>query len=157
MDEPLNDLHLNSHLALSSALFWLVTDAILCAEGEDMSCAMQKREIAGHSINWNFVEPFFILLASNAKSHWAHWNAWEGAVKIYTALALFGLILTPGAAKADGQSDQLACMNDAMAFCGQFIPDRERVAACLISNRGHVSAACRTALTRFNPRTASAR
>ena len=80
-------------------------------------------------------------------------------MKIHTALALalFGLALTPAAVRADGQQDQQACMNDAMTVCGQFIPDRERVAACLISNRSHVSAACRAALTRFNPKTASAR
>jgi hypothetical protein len=72
-------------------------------------------------------------------------------MKIQTALVLFGLALTPVAAEAGGQSDQLACMNDAMTICGQFITDRERVASCLISNRSHVSAACRTALTHFNP------
>ena len=73
------------------------------------------------------------------------------------ALALFGLALSPVAVRADAQQDQQACMNDAMTICGQFIPDRERVAACLISNRSHVSPACRTALAHFNPRTASAR
>ena len=80
-------------------------------------------------------------------------------MKIQTAfaLALFGLALSPVAVTADAQQDQAACMNDAMTICGQFIPDRERVAACLISNRSHVSAACRSALTHFNPRTASAR
>jgi hypothetical protein len=80
-------------------------------------------------------------------------------MKIHTAfaLALFGLALSLVAVRADAQQDQAACMNDAMTICGQFIPDRERVAACLISNRSHVSAACRSALTHFNPRTASAR
>jgi hypothetical protein len=67
---------------------------------------------------------------------------------------LMGLVLAPSVAKA---GDQMACMNDAVTICGQFIPDRERVAACLISNRSHVSAACRTALTHFNPQTASTR
>jgi hypothetical protein len=80
-------------------------------------------------------------------------------MKIHTAfaLALFGLALTPAAVRADAQQDQQACMSDAMTVCGQFIPDRERVAACLISNRSHVSAACRSALAHFNPKTASAR
>jgi hypothetical protein len=80
-------------------------------------------------------------------------------MKIHTAfaLALFALALSPVAVRADAQQDQSACMNDAMTICGQFIPDRERVAACLISNRSHVSAACRSALTHFNPRTASTR
>jgi len=47
-------------------------------------------------------------------------------------------------------------MQDAFSICGQFIPNREQVAACLISHRSHVSPACRNALTHFNPKTASA-
>ena len=48
-------------------------------------------------------------------------------------------------------------MGDAMTICGQFIPDRENVGACLFSNRSRISPACRTAMLRFNPKTASAR
>jgi hypothetical protein len=79
-------------------------------------------------------------------------------MKIRTALALtlLCLALAPVAATADqAQDDQMACMNDAMTICGQFIPDRERVGICLVTNRSRVSAACRTALIRFNAPTAS--
>ena len=67
------------------------------------------------------------------------------------------LTLAPLGARADEQSDQQACMGDAMTICGQFIPDRERVGACLYSNRSRISPACRTAMLRFHPKTASAR
>ena len=82
-------------------------------------------------------------------------------MKIHAILAfsLFCTALVPASARADSQQDQQACMNDAMTVCSQFIPDRERVAACLISNRSKISEACRTALGRFNaknPRTAAA-
>jgi hypothetical protein len=82
-------------------------------------------------------------------------------MKIHAILAfsLFCTALVPAVARADSQQDQQACMNDAMTICSQFIPDRERVAGCLISNRTKVSEACRTALTRFNaknPHTAAA-
>jgi hypothetical protein len=72
-------------------------------------------------------------------------------MKIHVALALvlFGLTLAPAAVKADPQQDQDACMMDAQIFCGQFIPDRERVAHCLMSNRSRISVACRTALKHF--------
>jgi hypothetical protein len=40
-------------------------------------------------------------------------------------------------------------MSDAMTVCGQYIPDRDRVAHCLLANRSRVSPACRTALKRF--------
>ena len=48
------------------------------------------------------------------------------------ALSLLCLTLAPLGARADEQSDQQACMGDAMTICGQFIPDRERVGACLL-------------------------
>jgi hypothetical protein len=60
-----------------------------------------------------------------------------------------GLGLSSRAAKADAQQDQQACMQDAQVICGQFIPDRERVAHCLIANRRKVSPACRAALKHF--------
>jgi hypothetical protein len=46
-------------------------------------------------------------------------------------------------------------MQDAFSICGQFIPNREQVAACLISHRSKVSAGCRSALVHFRPHTAS--
>ena len=64
-------------------------------------------------------------------------------------LAILGLGLTSLAVKADEQSDQQACMQDAQVICGQFIPDRERVAHCLINNKRRVSPACRAALKHF--------
>jgi hypothetical protein len=68
--------------------------------------------------------------------------------------ALFAMVLSCASARAE-ESSQNACMQDAFSICGQFIPDRERVAACLISHRSKVSAACRGALAHFHPRTAS--
>ncbi len=48
------------------------------------------------------------------------------------------------------QDDQNACMNDAMTVCSQFIPDRSRVAGCLISNRARISAPCRAQLAHWH-------
>ena len=76
-------------------------------------------------------------------------------IRIALTLGVFCLALAPAAVRADPQQDQQACMNDAMTVCGEFIPDRERVASCLISNRSRISVACRAALKHFNPRTAS--
>ncbi|MGB6468047.1 MAG: hypothetical protein WBF27_17945 [Xanthobacteraceae bacterium] len=62
---------------------------------------------------------------------------------------LFGLMLTPAAVMADSQQDQDACMIDAQTVCGQFIPDREQVAHCLMVNRSKISPACRVAIRHF--------
>lgn len=74
-------------------------------------------------------------------------------MKVLIALAFVGLASMP--ANATEQEDQAACMSDAMTVCAQFIPDRERVGTCLVANRSRISVACRTALSRFNPSTAS--
>jgi hypothetical protein len=76
-------------------------------------------------------------------------------IQITLALAMFCVALAPAASRADPQEDQQACMGDAMTVCGQFIPDRERVGNCLVANRSRISPACREAIKRFNPRTAS--
>jgi hypothetical protein len=80
-------------------------------------------------------------------------------MKISIAIALSALCLTlaPLGARADEQSDRAACMNDALTVCGQFVPDRDKVGACLYSNRNQISPACRTVMLRYNPKTASAR
>lgn len=70
-------------------------------------------------------------------------------VQIRIVIVLGLLALAPIAARADEQQDRQACMADAQTFCGQFIPDREHVAHCLIANRRRISVACRVALKRF--------
>jgi hypothetical protein len=76
-------------------------------------------------------------------------------VGIALAIAACCVAYTSAPASAGAQEDQQACMNDALTICSQFVPDRDRVASCLISNRSHISPACRMALTQFNPKMAS--
>ena len=70
-------------------------------------------------------------------------------VRIAVAVISLCLMLAPLAARADAQQDREACMMDAQIVCGQFIPDRERVAQCLMANRDKISPACREAIKRF--------
>jgi hypothetical protein len=70
-------------------------------------------------------------------------------IRLVLALGLLGVAIAPMAARADAQEDQQACMTDAQVVCGQYIPDRERVAHCLIANRKRISPACREALKHF--------
>jgi hypothetical protein len=70
-------------------------------------------------------------------------------IRVILTFAISCLILAPAAVKADAQQDQDACMIDAQVVCGQFIPDRDRVAHCLISNKSRISPACRAALKHF--------
>jgi hypothetical protein len=76
-------------------------------------------------------------------------------VGIALVVAACSVAYTSAPAGAGAQEDQQACINDALTICSQFVPDRDRVAGCLISNRSRISQACRTALTQFNPKMAS--
>lgn len=72
------------------------------------------------------------------------------------ALALVAFMSVP--ALAQSQEEQNACMNDAFTVCGDAIPDRDRVAACLAQNINRISVACRTVMQRYSaPAPASAR
>jgi hypothetical protein len=73
-------------------------------------------------------------------------------MRVYGLLAVgvIAVSLSPAPVSAE---DSGACMQDALSICSQFIPDRARVAACLMSNHHRISVACRNALTRYNPKT----
>ena len=63
------------------------------------------------------------------------------------ASALFVVALAPIASKADDeQAGRKACMMDALTVCAKFIPDRERIASCLVTNRDRISESCRLLL-----------
>jgi hypothetical protein len=77
-------------------------------------------------------------------------------IQIAIALTAAALALAPLAVQAQ-QDGRQACMQDAFALCGQFIPDHERVGACLFANMSRISPACRDLVKHFRPRTAAAR
>ena len=47
------------------------------------------------------------------------------------------------AAHAETEEGRQACMNDAFQFCGDAIPDHEKVFRCLEARKAQISAACR--------------
>jgi hypothetical protein len=55
------------------------------------------------------------------------------------------------APSSNSQEEQAACMDDAFKFCGQAIPDRERVFRCLAANRHTISPRCQTAMAPYLP------
>jgi hypothetical protein len=71
-------------------------------------------------------------------------------MRLQIALAAALLVLVPVAVTAETQEEQQACMNDAFNICGQAIPDRDRVAACLTQNLDRISSACRTVMLRYS-------
>jgi hypothetical protein len=76
-------------------------------------------------------------------------------IRSMLALGLLSLPLAPAAATAGALEDRLACMNDALTVCAQFIPNRGRIESCLFANRSLISQACQTVLARSREATAS--
>ena len=57
-------------------------------------------------------------------------------------LAMLALAPTPAAAQ--GTPEQRAyCQDDAMRLCGEFVPDVDRITACMKRHRRNLSPACR--------------
>jgi hypothetical protein len=71
------------------------------------------------------------------------------SMRFVCRLALPAVIVVglAGAAGAQSPDVQQACTPDAMRLCGQFIPDRARVEACMRAHHREWSEACRLAAT----------
>ena len=52
-------------------------------------------------------------------------------------------------AKAQTQEEQQSCMDDVYALCGQDVPDRDRITACLRKRWREVSADCRSVMANY--------
>jgi type II secretory pathway component PulL len=58
--------------------------------------------------------------------------------------ALFGLTLMSLPAAAQGSPEQrAACQDDAMRLCNQYVPDVNRITACMSQKRRYLSPRCR--------------
>src|SRR5438445_10313508 len=63
----------------------------------------------------------------------------------------FGLMLAvalsvaiwPAAGQAYTPEQEQACSGDAMQLCGEFVPDVDRITACMIRKKSQLSAGCR--------------
>jgi hypothetical protein len=58
------------------------------------------------------------------------------------AMALSASLLSTSS-QAYTPEQQQACMGDALQLCGEYVPDVERVTACMIRNRSRLSPGCR--------------
>jgi hypothetical protein len=60
------------------------------------------------------------------------------------ALFILALLLPAAPASAQGTPQQrAACEGDATRLCGEFVPDIERIKACMSRKRAQLSPACR--------------
>jgi hypothetical protein len=58
------------------------------------------------------------------------------------------LIAQPASAQSHGTPEQQqACQPDAMRLCSEYIPDVDRITACMVKNRIRLSTPCRAVFT----------
>jgi hypothetical protein len=67
---------------------------------------------------------------------------------VTAALALCAIGALSLGARAETPEDRQACIDDVHAHCGEFIPDRDAIVACLKRKLKAISPACRIVMTR---------
>ena len=76
---------------------------------------------------------------------------------VATALVLGAFAAWPlSAARAESSQDREACTPDVYAHCGEYIPDREAIVACLKKKISHLSKPCQKVMRKpYRPTTAA--
>jgi hypothetical protein len=69
----------------------------------------------------------------------------------FGAIAICAVGVSGAAAQASDETRQ-ACTGDAMRLCGDFVPDVQKITACMMRKRAQVSAECRLAMAREHMR-----
>ena len=72
--------------------------------------------------------------------NFAHANIKSCKLLVATALAFSALT---SASYAYTPEQQQRCQGDAMRLCGEFIPDVDRITACMIAKKSQLSEGCR--------------
>ena len=72
--------------------------------------------------------------------NFAHANTKSCKLLVATALAFSALT---SASYAYTPEQQQLCQGDAMRLCGEFIPDVDRITACMIAKKSQLSEGCR--------------
>ena len=68
----------------------------------------------------------------------------RGGIAALSLTAMLVLGLAGGRAAAQGTPEQrAACQPDALRLCSEFVPDVDRITACMVKNRIRLTPACR--------------
>jgi hypothetical protein len=71
-----------------------------------------------------------------------HRRAITGFAVLFGLALMASLVPSPAAAQYS-DTQRAACENDAMRLCGQFVPDVQRITACMHAKRSQLSPRCR--------------
>jgi hypothetical protein len=68
-------------------------------------------------------------------------------IALLFAIACAATALSAGPGLAFSEAQQM-CTGDAMRLCGHEVPNVQRITACMVRNRAHVSPGCRAVMDR---------
>jgi hypothetical protein len=68
-------------------------------------------------------------------------------IALLFAIACAATALSAGPSLAFSEAQQM-CTGDAMRLCGHEVPNVQRITACMVRNRAHVSPGCRAVMDR---------
>ena len=71
-------------------------------------------------------------------------------MKYFILVATSALIVMASGARAETQQERQACESDAFKVCGTFIPDRDKVFACMVSKKSQLSAPCQKVMAQYS-------
>ena len=77
------------------------------------------------------------------RTHRRHWRLIRNVAALLGLALMAWAVPSPAAAQSWTPEQRAACEGDAMRLCGNFVPDVQRITACMRSKRGQLSAACR--------------
>lgn len=71
-------------------------------------------------------------------------------MKYFILVATSILIVMGSGVRAETQQERQACESDAFKVCGTFIPDRDKVFACMVSKKDQLSAPCQKVMAHYS-------
>jgi len=71
-------------------------------------------------------------------------------MKYFLLVATSALIVMATGARAETPQERQACESDAFKVCGTFIPDRDKVFACMVSKKSQLSAPCQKVMAQYS-------
>jgi hypothetical protein len=74
----------------------------------------------------------------------------DGRMTYFILVAASALIVMASGARAETQQERQACESDAFKVCGTFIPDRDKVFACMVSKKDQLSAPCQKVMAQYS-------
>jgi hypothetical protein len=78
------------------------------------------------------------------RRYWKAASTGFACLRIAAALFMLAVYSNPSDAQQQGTPEERqACTPDAMRLCGEFIPDADKITACLKKNRNQLSPDCK--------------